>query len=112
LHSGEGVCVDPVHWELPQELPCWFLQLPLPLHTPGSAHPPEPADGHSWSGSLASGTFAQMPLATPVLGWEHALHSVLHALSQHTSSTQKPDPQLEPEEQGCPFGTSAHVPFG
>jgi hypothetical protein len=46
---------------------------------------------HWFFGSVAAVTLAQVPLAPPVMAAKHAVQVPVHAVSQHTPSTQKPD---------------------
>jgi hypothetical protein len=67
---------------------------------------------HSSSGSSPTGTFAQVPLVTPVFAALHALHVPVQALLQQTPSMQLPLAHSLGAAQGSPSGwlPPAHMP--
>jgi len=73
--------VAPVLQAVPSGSP---TQTPLPLQTP------EPV--HSLSGSVPGLILKQKPSGTDVFAWVHAWQVPVHALLQHTPSTQLPLP--------------------
>ena len=59
---------------------------------------------HSFPGSVPTATAAHVPsLPAPL----HAMHVPLHATSQHTPSTQKPEAHWADSTQAWPLARSA-----
>jgi hypothetical protein len=135
LHNGAGVYVDPVHESLPQVYVLdQYLQAPAPLHSPSWSHESLAVSAHSFFGSCPSLVFPQAPAPSQtwqrphsvgtgsvLLGtkvhvpndpdWLHIRHVPLHALSQHTPSTQKPDVHSLAPMQARPSAfLFSHVP--
>jgi len=62
---------------------------------------------HSASGSVSVATLAHVPLVPPVLAAEHAMQSAVHAVLQHTPSTQFFEVQSVPSAAGVQVAPSA-----
>jgi hypothetical protein len=90
LHWPRGVNVpSPEHEALPQAVPVtWKRQAPTPSHVPSRPHALFVSTAHSASGSVPALTARHRPSLAPVFVVEHAWHVPVHALSQHTPSTQ------------------------
>lgn len=75
-------------------------QAPSPLQVPVV----QADDAHSLSGSLFARTLVHVPSAVPVFAAEQAWQLPVHALPQHTPSTQCPLPHCTSAEHAPPRG--------
>jgi hypothetical protein len=104
----------PLHHEYGAHEVCPLLrQAPLPLQSCAFVTTPaeQVADAHSWSGSLPSTMLPHVPSApAPFFAAEHAWQLVLHAVLQHTPSTQFPDEHWFAAVQATPFAYFATQP--
>jgi hypothetical protein len=101
------VTAAPLHVPLPQVVPCTYLrQAPCPSHVPSSPHVATSLAGQvvAARGLMPSGTNEQVPIAPGTL---HALQVSVHAVSQHTPSTQKADWQSALHPHAAPLVTWA-----
>jgi len=72
------------------------LQAPKVPHVDGGCH------GHEPPGSVFAAAKPHVPSAPePFCAAVHAVHVPVHALSQHTPSTQKPDWHSSPDAHGA-----------
>jgi hypothetical protein len=79
----------------------WLRHAPPPLHVPSNPHEDAAEAAHVPSRGLTpSGTNAHVPSDPGTL---HALHVSLHALPQHTPSTQKPLAQSASQPHAVPL---------
>jgi len=85
------VTAAPLHVPAPHVVPWMYLrQAPCPSHVPSSPQVATALAGQvvAARGLMPSGTNEHIPIAPGTL---HALHVSVHAVSQQTPSTQKPD---------------------
>ncbi|MGB8297794.1 MAG: hypothetical protein WCG85_20425 [Polyangia bacterium] len=90
LHWLAGVNVPcPVHDEVLHGVPStWKRQAPTPSQVPSRPQVLGAAAVHSLSGLVPAFTGRHRPSLAPVFVAEQAWHVPVHALSQHTPSTQ------------------------
>ena len=113
-HVLAGVNVDTVHDWPTQVVPAGQRRhAPAPSHVPSSPQLNVVSCWHSLAGSVPAVTGRHRPLAAPVNPPAHALQLPLHAVSQHTPSTQLPLPHSEPAAHTAPlaFGATHTVPI-
>jgi len=65
---------------------------------------------HSASGSVSAVIGAQVPSGAAVFDFTQATHAPLHAVSQHTPSTQAPLAHASADEHAAPSSQGAHGP--
>lgn len=109
-----GVNVDTVHDAPTQVVPATQRRhAPAPLHEPSNPQLKVVSCGHSLRGSVPALAGRHWPLAAPVSAAAHALQLPVHAVSQHTPSTQLPLAHSGPAAHTVPsvFGVTHTVPI-
>jgi len=109
-----GVNVDTVHDAPTQVVTAVHRRhAPAPSHMPSRPQLKVVSCVHSLPGSVPAVTGRHRPLAAPVIAPAHALQLPLHAVSQHTPSTQLPLAHSEPAPQTVPLvlGATHTVPI-
>ncbi len=112
-HVRAGVNVDTVHDWPTQVVPAsQRRQAPAPSHVPSNPQLSVDSCMHSLPGSVPAVTGRHWPSAAPVIAAAHALQLPVHAVSQHTPSTQLPLAHSEPAAHTVPlvFGATHVVP--
>jgi hypothetical protein len=109
-----GVNVDTVHDWPTQVVPAGQRRhAPAPSHVPSSPQLNVVCCGHSLPGSVPAVIGRHRPLAAPVIVPTHAVQPAVHAVSQHTPSTQLPLAHSVPAAHTVPlvFGVTHTLPI-